>query len=207
VLSTARATGGKPTDTYVYDPRNPVVQHDLGPVTSYSIEFGVSQDRSKIQQRNDVLVYTSAPLERQLDVLGLAEVELHAASDAKDTDFTASLTDVAPDGKAISLGHLPVGIVRARYRDGNGKGSLLQPGRPYRFKIELGHIAHSFLPGHRIRLEISSSAYPLFNPNQNTGNPIADDVEWKSARQTIYHTRAQPSALRLPALGELIGAL
>lgn len=193
------------SDSFVYDPENPVVQHDPDPVTSLTIEFGVSENRSDIQQRNDVLVYTSPPLELQLDIVGGVEVEFYASSDATDTDFTASLTDVGPDGEAISLGYLPTGIVRARHRTGKGEQSLLEPGRPYQFKIDLGHISHTFLPGHRIRLEISSSAFPFFHPNPNTGNPIADDVESRKARQSVYHTRTMPAVLRMKTLSDAAG--
>jgi putative CocE/NonD family hydrolase len=93
-----------------------------------------------------------------------------------------------------------VGIRRARYRKGYDREELLTPGRVESFRIELFDIAHRFEPGHRIRLEISSSAAPSYNPNQNTGNPVATDTEWKVAKQTIYHDRSRASSLTLPVM-------
>lgn len=177
------------TDRYTYDPRNPVPL-DLMATGPY--------DRQAIQQREDVLTYTTAPRQQALDVVGPVSVELYAESDARDTDFTAAVLDVHPDGRAVPLGPKTVGIIRARYRNGLAQTELLTPGTVERYTIELGHIAHSFQPGHSIRVEISSSAFPMYNPNQNTGNPVATDTEWRSARQTIHHSSGHPSALVLP---------
>ena len=97
------------------------------------------------------------------------------------------------------LGARPVGIVRARYRDGReAEPSLLTPGEVVRYEIDLGAIGHRFLPGHRIRVDIASSAAPFFNPNQNTGNPVATDTDWQTANQTVFHDTARASALLLP---------
>lgn len=180
-------------DAYVYDPKNPV------PLNLFAEMFGMN--RAKEQARQDVLVYTSPVLDKPVEIIGPVSVELYASSDARDTDFTAAITDVQPDGKAVLLGSRPVGVIRARYRGGpSAQPSLLTPGKPELFRIALGEIGHAFLPGHRIRIEISSSAYPMFNPNQNTGNPIATDTEWKVANQKILHDRAHPSALVLPVV-------
>ena len=181
-----------PFDSYVYDPTDPIV------MTFPGAFWGA--DRRKTQARQDVLVYTSAQLKSPLQIIGPVFLELYAASDARDTDFTASLSDVYPDGRAISLGPLPFGILRARYRHGFEKTELLSPGKPDLFRIELGHVAHEFLAGHRIRVEVSSSAAPLINPNQNTGNPVATDTEWRRATQTVFHDRRLPSALILPVV-------
>jgi uncharacterized protein len=178
-----------PPDRYTYDPHNPV-PGDMAVV-------GV--DRRAIQRRDDVLVYTGDPLTEPLDVLGDVTLDLVAATDALDTDFTAVLSDVAPDGQALQLG-ARISIRRARYRNGYQREELLTPGRAETFHLELYDIGHRFQPGHRIRLEISSSAAPYYNPNQNTGLPIATDTTWKVAHQTIYHDRARTSALTLPVL-------
>jgi predicted acyl esterase len=98
----------------------------------------------------------------------------------------------------VKLGPRTSGIIRARYRNGFERTELVTPGKTERYTIQLGHIGHSFLPGHRIRIEISSSAAPAYNPNQNTGNPVATDTEWKIAHQTIFHDRAHPSRLLIP---------
>lgn len=177
-------------DRITYDPKNPVPGHmgDLG------------LDRRQIQQREDVLVYTSDALSEPVEIIGKVMVTLEAASDARDTDFTAVLSDVDPDGRALKLGPV-VSIRRARYRHGFAKEELLTPGKTETYQLELYDIGHQFRAGHRIRLEISSSAAPYFNPNQNTGNPVATDTAWKVAHQTIYHDRARASSITLPVVG------
>lgn len=184
------------TDRYVFNPRDPIVL----PTGASTSDIGQGADRRAVQARKDVLVYTGPVLEAPLEVVGSVRLDLYASSDALDTDFTASLTDVAPDGRAISLGPLPFGVLRARYRNGLDRAELLTPGKPELFKIELGHVAHRFKAGHRIRLEVSSSAFPAINPNQNTGAKVADDIEWRTARQTIHHGGPRASALRLPVV-------
>jgi len=94
------------------------------------------------------------------------------------------------------------GIIRARFRNGFGKEQLLTPGKVVKYQISLADLGHTFLPGHRVRLEISSSVYPEVFPNQNTGNPIATDTEWRVAQQTIYHDSIYPSAIILPVIAE-----
>ena len=131
-------------------------------------------------------------------MLGRVWVVIHASTDARDTDFMAKLTDVYPDGRALRLGATAVGVIRARYREGRDREVLVTPGRVEEYRIELFDMGHTFLPGHRVRIEITSSAYPHINPNQNTGNPVATDVEWRNAQQTIYHDRARPSYVLLP---------
>jgi len=169
------------------------------------VEFGMGEemnavDNRLVEIRRDVLVYTSEELAEPLTILGPVTVHLYAASDARDTDFTAKLLDVTPDGKALNLGPEGMGIRRARYRNGYAKEEPLTPNKPEKFPIELFDIGHTFLPGHRIRVEISSSASPLFNPNQNTGNPVATDTEWKTANQTVYHDKDLPSHILIPVL-------
>ncbi len=190
-LSAASAARQAP-DRYEFDPRNPVPLSVFAPGGM----FGV--DRRALERRDDVLVYTGEALQKPLEVIGRIGVELHAASDARDTDFTASIIDVFPDGRAVVLGARVVGILRARYRQGLERTQLLTPGKVEKYRIDLGHIAHAFGTGHRIRVEISSSAAPWYSPNQNTGNPPATDTEWRTAHQTIYHDAAHPSALVLP---------
>ena len=185
--------GPQKVDEFVYDPRKPV---PLNFLTGKSV-FGAV--RNETQARKDVLVYTSETLAEPLEVIGTVTMELFAATDARDTDFTAAISDVGPDGKAIVLGARPVGIMRARHRHGPAaEPSLLTPGKPELYRIDLGAIGHRFKPGHRVRVEISSSAAPFYNPNQNTGNPIATDTEWKTANQTVFHDDIRPSALLLP---------
>ena len=183
------APGAEPPDRFRYDPKQPV--------PSELTEGGV--DRSPLQRRDDVLVYTSDELTEPIDVIGTVIVNVEAATDGRDTDFTAVLTDVGPDGKALKLGPT-VGIRRGRYRSGPDREELLTPGKPETFRIELYDIAHEFKAGHRIRVEVSSSSAPHFNPNQNTGNPIATDTLWRVASQTVYHDRTRASSLVLPVV-------
>lgn len=179
-------------DQFTFDPQHPVPSAMNGEDLPY--------DHRPIERRDDVLVYTSETLDEILTVVGRTWVELYAASDARDTDFTAKILDVYPDGRAIKLGPLPVGVIRARYRNALDQPELLTPGKVEHYRINLFDFAHSFQLGHRVRIEISSSAYPFIAPNQNTGNPVATDTDWKIAHQTIYHDGDYPSHVLLPVL-------
>ena len=182
----------EPTDHFAFDPKNPV------PAFIDNKLIGI--DHSPIEMRNDVLVYSSDILKDSVTVIGEVEVELYATSDALDTDFTVKLLDVQSDGRAFRMGTLAGGIIRARYRDGLDKEVLLTPGKVEKYIIRISHIGHTFLPGHKIRLEVSSSASPMFTPNQNTGNPVATDTEWNIAKQSIWHNKTYPSCIILPEL-------
>jgi len=127
-------------------------------------------------------------------------IELLASSDARDTDFTAKLLDVYPDGRSVVLGPSEVGVKRARYREGYQRQVPLSPGSVERYRIELFDIGHRFLPGHRIRLQVSSSAFPFIDANRNTGLPVATDTTWTRARQTVWHDADRPSRILLPVL-------
>jgi len=185
-LSWEAPTAERP-DTFTYDPRNPITSRSN------------AADR-RLEARSDMLVYTSDVLAEPVEIVGRVFVNLFAASDAPDTDFTARLLDVRPDGKAVNLGPSAVGVRRARYRKGYDRIKLLTPNRPEEFSIELFDIGHRFLIGHRIRVEISSSASPYVAPNSNTGLPIATDTTWRLARQTIFHESTRPSRVVLPVL-------
>jgi len=183
----------EPTDSYRYVPDDPVMPAD-------NEEPGT--DQRYIERRDDVLVYTSDPLKGSVEVVGDVFVHLYAATDARDTDFTARLLDVEPQGRALQLGPVPVGIIRARYRNSREHTELLTPGKREHYRIELFDIAHAFLAGHRIRVEISSSYAPMFHPNPNTGNAIATDTDSKPANQTIFHEASASSYVALPTLPE-----
>ena len=184
--------GDEPTDGFTYDPQHPV--------PGYLGEESLPLDQRPIEVRDDVLVYTSEVLTERVEFIGNPKLVLYAASDAKDTDFTAKLIDVYPDQRAVRLGTLPCGVVRARFRNGYGEPQFLEAGKVEKYEIPLWDLAHTFLPGHRIRIEVSSSAYPFVAPNQNTGNPIATDTEWKVAHQTIHHDQRYPTHLLLPVM-------
>jgi putative CocE/NonD family hydrolase len=176
-------------DRYVYDPANPV---PTGASGGYS---RTPADQRAVEQRSDVLVYTSAPLEQDLEVTGPLALTLWVSSSARDTDFTGKLVDVFPDGTARALAD---GILRARYRNGTTRQSLLAPGEPTEITIDLGATSNLFHAGHRIRLEVSSSNFPRFDRNPNTGGVFGEDREVRPAEQTILHDAAHPSRLILP---------
>lgn len=185
------------TDEYLYDPRNPVPSLGGHSCCSWTGTAQGQFDQSPIEQRADVLVYTSAPLTEALDVTGPVSVTLSAASDAVDTDFTAKLIDVFPDGTAVNLSN---GIQRASYRDSVEKPTPIEAGRIYSYTIHLWPVSNLFQPGHRLRVEISSSDFPQFDPNPNTGRTFATDTEAKVARQTIHHEAAHLSYVTLPVI-------
>jgi uncharacterized protein len=184
----------EPTDQFSYDPANPVPTKGgnnlLGPPAG-------PFDQSAAEERADVLVFTSAPLEKAVEVTGPVKVLLQAATTVTDTDFTAKLVDVYPDGKAFNLCD---GIQRARYRASATAPALIEPGRVYRYEIDLWVTSNLFAAGHRIRVEISSSNFPRFDRNPNTGHAFGIDAELATARQTIFHDRAHPSQILLPMI-------
>jgi putative CocE/NonD family hydrolase len=182
-LDAGAASGA--ADRYTFDPRDPVPYRPG------------ARDHREIEARADVLVYTSDALESDLTVIGPVETILYATSTAPDTDFTAKLLDVFPDGRAISLTHVG-GVLRARCRNGFERHELLTPGEPAEFRIRMSHVGHTFRTGHRVRLEVSSSSFPMIDPNPNTGRPIATETETQPAGQTVFHDAQRPSRLVLP---------
>jgi len=192
-LSTARPSR-EPTDRYEYDPQNPVPTLG-GP--NYNPVITGPRDQRKAEERSDVLVFTSKKLEEEVEVTGPVKVILFAASTAPDTDWTAKLVDVHPDGRSINLCD---GITRARYRESAAKPTLIKPGEVYRYEIDLWATSNAFLPGHCIRVEISSSNFPRFDRNPNTGHPFGKDAELNKARQTVYHDNQHASQVLLPII-------
>jgi hypothetical protein len=162
------------------------------------IPWGVF-DQRPVEVRGDVLVYTSPPLERDLEVTGPIVMHLFASTDGSDTDFTAKLVDVYPDGKAWNLCD---GILRGRYRNGRSPAELLTPGEVNEFEIDLWVTSNVFKAGHRIRVEISSSNFPRFDRNLNTGGPIGDESTGRIATNRIYHDAQHPSHILLPVIPE-----
>jgi putative CocE/NonD family hydrolase len=184
-------------DTYVYDPRNPVPTRGGAVCCNPKVFPWGPMDQRPVERRRDVLVYSTAPLKRDLEVVGQIRVVLYASTSARDTDFTAKLVDVLPDGEARNLTD---GILRLRYRDSIETPQLAQPGHVYKLTIEAGATANLFQKGHRIRLEISSSNFPRFDRNPNTGGPLAEETRLLKASQTIYHDRLRPSCVLLPVV-------
>ena len=154
-------------------------------------------DQRVVERRRDVLVYTSEPMAEDLEVTGPIALELWIASSAPDTDFTAKLVDVFPDGTARALSD---GILRARYREGPHAPRLLTPGTPALLRIDVGATSNVFRAGHRIRLEVSSSNFPRFDRNPNTGGVFGADARARRANQTVFHDVARASRLLLPVV-------
>ena len=155
------------------------------------------QDQRRLDGRDDVLVYATPPLEREIEVTGPVSLRLWAASSAPDTDFTAKLIDVWPNGFAQELCY---GIVRARYRDSFEAPSLIEPGRPYEYTLTLNPTSNLFKPGHRIRVDVSSSDFPNFDRNHNTGDDDYASAKLAAASQTVFHDRTRPSRIILPVI-------
>jgi len=188
-LSTAPPTGAEPADRFVFDPWDPVPTGALG---GYS---RIPADQRAIEQRPDVLVYSSDALPADLEITGPIVLKLWIASSARDTDFTGKLVDVFPDGTARALTD---GILRARYRTGKTSPTLLTPNEPVELTIDLGATSNLFRAGHRIRLEVSSSNFPRFDRNPNTGGVFGEDAELRRAEQQVFHDPARRSRVILP---------
>ena len=178
------------SDTYCYDPAYPVPNiDDMGQGAEGPF------DQRPIERRDDVLVYSTPPLAREVEVSGPVTVGLFASTSARDTDFWAQLVDVYPSGYSM---HLTEGIVRGRYNRSLAREELLRPGRVYEFKIDLWVINNSFMKGHRIRLDVSSSSFPKYDRNPNTGHPFGQDSVLLVAEQTVFHDLGRPSRVVLP---------
>jgi uncharacterized protein len=178
-------------DTFDYDPRRPVPTGRFGAYSRMPV------DRREIQRRPDVLVFTSAPLVEPLEVTGPIQAVLSVATSARDTDFTAAVSDVSPDGTARALTD---GILRLRYRKSRTMPEPAVPGDTYEVTIDVGATSNVFLPGHRLRLEVSSSNFPRYDRNPNTGAPFGADARTAVARQTVFHDRRRSSRLVLPVI-------
>lgn len=186
--------GEEPPDSFVYNPLHPVPTKGGGLCCNAVWSLGGAYDQREIEDREDVLVYTSEPLEQPLDVVGPVKVVLYASSTAPDTDFTAKLVDVHPCGYARNLTD---GIIRARYRLSMSEETLLTPGEVVEYEIDLWSTANRFRTGHRIRVEISSSNFPRFDLNPNTGELPGRSTEMVSAMQTVHHSAGYPSRVEL----------
>ena len=187
-----KADAEGPADKYKYDPKDPVPS--IGGRFQQVVPPG-PRDQRPLLARSDVLVYTTAPLENDVEVTGPITVTLYAASSATDTDFTAKLDDVYPDGTSMLISY---GIQRARYRESQARQALIKPGQTYKYTIQVWPTSNLFKAGHRIRVEISSSNFPMFDRNPNTGHPFGQDSELQIADQTIFHDKDRPSMITLP---------
>lgn len=188
-LGLEHGRSGAPHDEFDYDPRDPVMS--LFRSDSQAIPI----DQSPHDGRQDVLVYDTGPLHNELELVGPVELRLWASTDGPDTDWTARLAVVDADNFAVNLTY---GILRTQYRHGHGKPQLLTPGKVYEYTVKLNPIGVRLMPGQRLRLYLSSSDFPNFDRNHNTGKPYWSDAELRTAHQTIFHSPEMPSHLVLP---------
>jgi len=183
-------------DQFIFDPRNPVPTQGGAVCCNPTVYPWGPMDQRKVESRPDVLVYTTGVLKKPVEVTGKVRVVLYASTSAPDTDFTAKLVDVFPDGSARNLTD---GILRLRYRESLEKPAPpAVPGQAYQVTVDAGVTSNVFLKGHRIRLEISSSNFPRFDRNPNTGRPMAEETELRKTTQTVYHDRVRASYVLLP---------
>jgi uncharacterized protein len=186
----------EPGDSFTYDPADPVPNLGDG-AGGPGCKCG-ARDHQDIELREDVLCYSTPPLAEGVEVTGPIKAILHVSSSAPDTDFTAKLLDVYPDGRSFDLVQ---GILRARYREGFDREVMMEPQGVYELEIDLDATSNWFAPGHRIRLEISSSNFTRFDRNLNTGGRNWDETEWVVAENTIHHSAEHPSRVVLPVAG------
>ncbi len=195
-LSGDAPAADEPPDSFVYDPADPVaetVAYDCWALA------GEMTDRRAVEARPDVLVYTSEPFDEGIELTGPVAAHLHFASSAVDTDVTACLVDVAPDGGANLIQD---GILRCRYRDGLDRAASMEPGAVYALEIDLWSTSYALGPGHRLRVEVSSSNFNRYDRNLNTGEALGEGDAPVTATQTVFHDMARPSHVLLPVHGE-----
>lgn len=187
----------EPPDSFLYNPIDPVPTVGGGLCCYPGALQGGAFDQQAVEHRADVLVYSTEPLAEDLEVTGPIVATLFASSSAPDTDFTAKLVDVSERGTALNLTD---GIIRARWRNSRTTPAMLAPGKVEEFKIDLWSTSNVFKKGHRIRLEISSSNFPRFDRNPNTGHELFADAEMRPAMQTVMHNGTFASYLTLPLI-------
>jgi len=184
-------------DKFNYDPKNPVPTAGGAVCCDPKVFPWGPMDQRAVEARDDVLVYTSAPLRSDVEVTGDIRANLWVSTSAPDTDFTAKVVDVFPDGHSRNLCD---GMLRLRYRDGLESMKLARPGQIYPITIDAGVTSNVFRAGHRIRVEISSSNFPRFSRNLNTGGNLADEKDLRIANQTVFHGPSYPSRIVLPVI-------
>ncbi|MEM9325025.1 MAG: CocE/NonD family hydrolase [Bacteroidota bacterium] len=187
-------------DAYTYDPMNPVPSYGGNVCCTGNAIQGGSFDQREMESRNDILVYTSDPLTEGVEITGFIESSIYVSSNVKDTDFTIKLIDVHPDGSAYNLDET---IQRARYREGYEKEVFMEEGEVYKIDFTPMSTSNYFKPGHRIRIEISSSNFPRFMRNLNTGGNNYDETEGVIAHNSVHHGPDFSSQIRLPVIGKL----
>ncbi len=182
-------------DAYTYDPHNPVPSYGGNVCCTGNAVQGGAFDQSEMETRNDILVYTSEPLEEGVEVSGFIETTLYVSTDVKDTDFTIKIIDVDEEGRAYNLDET---ILRARYREGYDKEVFMEKGEVYKLDLSPMSTSNYFAKGHRIRIEVASSNFPRFDRNLNTGGNNFDESKGIKAHNKIHHSEKYPSKITLP---------
>ena len=198
-LSLSKNSKPEGKDSFVYDPMNPVKSYGGGVCCTGNAVQGGSFDQRIMETRADILVYTSQPLEEGIEVSGFIEADLYVSSDVKDTDFTIKIIDVYPDGRAYNLDET---IQRARYRDGYDKEVFMEKGKVYKVSLSPMSTSNYFKKGHRIRIEVSSSNFPRFARNLNTGGNNYDEKTGVIATNNIHYSVNYPSQIRIPVISK-----
>jgi len=194
VLSDAAPATDSP-DKFDYDPMNPVPSYGGNVCCTGNAVQGGAFDQRKMEARPDILVYSTEPLKEGIEVSGPIEVTLYVSSDAKDTDFTVKLIDVYPDGRAYNLDET---IQRVRYRNGYDKPEVwMEAGKVYKVTLQPMTTSNFFEAGHRIRLEVSSSNFPRFDRNLNTGGKNYDESKGVVAHNAVHHSKQYPSEVKI----------
>jgi len=184
-------------DRFTYNPMEPVPSHGGNVCCQANALSGGALDQRTIEERPDVLVYTSEPLKEGMEVSGPIELTTFVSSDRKDTDISVKFIDVYPDGLAYNLDET---IQRLRYRDGYEKQVFMEPGKTYKVTLQPMTTSNYFDAGHRIRIEVSSSNFPRFDRNLNTGGKNYDETEGLVAHNVVHHSRAYPSSLKITVI-------
>jgi len=192
-----RAPGKDTPDSFTYDPMNPVPSHGGNVCCTGNAVQGGAFNQQELEKRSDILVYNTEPLKRGLELSGPIEVTLYVSSDAKDTDFTVKLLDVYPDGRAYNLDET---IQRVRYREGYDKQVWMEPGKVYKVVLGPMNTSNFFDVGHRLRIEVSSSNFPRFDRNLNTGGNNYDETRGVVARNVVHHSQKYPSHITISVM-------
>jgi putative CocE/NonD family hydrolase len=196
-LSPEKPGNQSPADSFTYDPMDPVPSLGGNVCCTGNAVQGGAYDQQEQEKREDILVYTTEPLKEGVEVSGFIETTLYVSSDAKDTDFTVKLVDVHPDGKAYNLDET---IQRVRYREGYDKEVFMEEGKVYELKLSPLSTSNYFKKGHSIRIEVSSSNFPRFARNLNTGGDNFDEKEGVVANNKVHHSGKYTSHIKLPVL-------
>jgi hypothetical protein len=183
------------TDSFTYDPHNPVMSYGGNVCCTGNAVKGGAFDQQQMETRNDILVYSTPPLAEGVELTGSVECTLYVSSDAKDTDFTLKLIDVYPDGRAYNLDET---IQRVRFREGYDKEVFMKEGEVYKVDLTALSTSNYFAEGHQIRIEVSSSNFPRFERNLNTGGNNYDESKGVVAHNKVHHSSKHPSQVRLP---------